>query len=716
MRLRFGPFAFDPQSRLLWRDGTEVALPPRVLGVLEALLDRPGQVVPRQDLLDRVWKDAFVTDTSLAEAVSFLRQALGDDPQSPRFIQTVHRRGYRFLVTPEPEGSVSGQTGVKPGSDQPQAGGRPHSDPSPTPAERAPRRAADWQLVPWSIAALCAGLAIAAVWHTATATPQQAPPVARFELRTAPGTTFDREDAPIAISPDGRSFAWSACEIATDRCALYVRGIDHQDAQPLAGTGGAHTPVFSPDGRWIAFFADGALKKIAAGGGAPTPLASAPDPGGATWTSVGRILFAPSRASGIAQIDGEGATAAPMTRPAADRGELRHRAPASIAAMGRGNAFAFIVASDPDDAAPGALAVAAPDLPATRVLRTGVHRAVPAGHTYLLLSTASDLQAATFDDRSLVLTGSSDSVPAPGGDGVVQFAVSASALALVRAPVAARRLWSDGADAASLARFTSIALSPDARRAAGVVVDRGTSDIWIADLTSGTTTRLSFGGTNVSPAWSADGERILYATRNGAGPFHVVSQAVSDRADAVAPVPGMPEQAFPTSAAARVVALTRYRNEHTAVIVVENGSAPRVLAEGPYDEGAAALSPDGRWVALESSASGRVEIIVRATADGRRVAAVSNDGGHTPHWSADGRAIYFTHGRRLLCVPFAPGADGPASPAQPVLDRAGDRPLAVTPAGRILIERRQDPDSAVVVLQWLRELGDRLPLPVNPPR
>ena len=102
MRISFGPFAFDPQSRLLWREGTEIALPPRVLGVLELLIERAGQVVARQDLLDGVWKDAFVTDTSLAEAVSFLRQALGDDPQSPTYIQTVHRRGYRFLLTPTP--------------------------------------------------------------------------------------------------------------------------------------------------------------------------------------------------------------------------------------------------------------------------------------------------------------------------------------------------------------------------------------------------------------------------------------------------------------------------------------------------------------------------------------------------------------------------------------------------------------------------------------
>src|SRR6187455_466544 len=109
MRVSFGPFAFDRQSRLLWRDGAEVALPPRVLSVLEHLIDRAGQVVARQELLDGVWKDAFVTDTSLAEAVSFLRQALGDDPQAPRYIQTVHRRGYRFLpaLTEAPERSLT---------------------------------------------------------------------------------------------------------------------------------------------------------------------------------------------------------------------------------------------------------------------------------------------------------------------------------------------------------------------------------------------------------------------------------------------------------------------------------------------------------------------------------------------------------------------------------------------------------------------------------
>src|SRR6476661_5122955 len=166
MRIRFGPFAFDRDSRLLWRDGVEVALPPRVLGVLELLVERPGQIVPRQDLLGRVWRDAFVTDTSLAEAVSVLRQALGDDPQSPRYIQTIHRRGYRFLPA------------VDPGSDQGQPGSERWSDSAPTPSIA-------WQLLPWSIAILCAALATAAVWRITREPAPEAPPIARFEVRPA---------------------------------------------------------------------------------------------------------------------------------------------------------------------------------------------------------------------------------------------------------------------------------------------------------------------------------------------------------------------------------------------------------------------------------------------------------------------------------------------------------------------------------------------------
>lgn len=93
----FGPFRFVPGDGL-WRHGQPVALPPRALAVLTALLATPGTVVSKQNLMNAAWPDTFVTESSLLEAIGLLRDALGDDRRKPTYIQTIHRRGYRFIA------------------------------------------------------------------------------------------------------------------------------------------------------------------------------------------------------------------------------------------------------------------------------------------------------------------------------------------------------------------------------------------------------------------------------------------------------------------------------------------------------------------------------------------------------------------------------------------------------------------------------------------
>ena len=373
----------------------------------------------------------------------------------------------------------------------------------------------------------------------------------------------------------------------------------------------------------------------------------------------------------------------------------------------------YIAATNPGQAA-GTLNALAPDAAGPLPLRGGIHRAVPVGGGYLLLAAGPDLQAATFDDRALLLTGASDSVATPASGERPQFAAGADALAVIRSSGAPHRTWSDGADAAALARLGSIAISPDSRRAAGV---DATGDISIVDLAANAATRLTFAGNNASPVWSADGARLLFATRDSAGIFHAVSRAVSDRSDTATPLPSAPPQAFPSSVAADGrVALTEYTDGHTRVIVVTpGGRAPRVLTDGPFDERAAVFSPDGRWLALESTASGRNEIVVRSASDGAR-GTVSAEGGSHARWSDDARSIVFESGRRLMRAPFTGDPAPRTGKAEIVLDRAGERVLAVTPSGRILAERQPPSDTAVIVLHWLRELRERLPLPVNAPR
>ena len=101
----FGPFRFVPGDGL-WRHGQPVSLPPRALAVLAALLASPGTVVSKAELLDAAWPGTFVTESSLLEAIGLLRESLGDDRRRPTYIQTVHRRGYRFIAPlgdPQPE-------------------------------------------------------------------------------------------------------------------------------------------------------------------------------------------------------------------------------------------------------------------------------------------------------------------------------------------------------------------------------------------------------------------------------------------------------------------------------------------------------------------------------------------------------------------------------------------------------------------------------------
>ncbi|MGH9200873.1 MAG: winged helix-turn-helix domain-containing protein, partial [Vicinamibacterales bacterium] len=98
--VRFGPYRFVHGDGL-WKGHDEVALPPRALALLATLIARPGLVASKQELMDAVWPDTFVTESSLLEAVGLLREALGDDRRHPIYIQTVHRRGYRFIARVE---------------------------------------------------------------------------------------------------------------------------------------------------------------------------------------------------------------------------------------------------------------------------------------------------------------------------------------------------------------------------------------------------------------------------------------------------------------------------------------------------------------------------------------------------------------------------------------------------------------------------------------
>jgi DNA-binding winged helix-turn-helix (wHTH) protein len=408
----FGPFTFDRTSRLLWRDHVEVPLPPRVLAVLALLVERPGELVTKQELISAVWRDAFVTETSLAEAISVLRQTLGDDPQRPTYIQTLHRRGYRFVADVQGTASRS----IAPAS-IPTSAAAPVAAP---PVEAEPRLS---MLVPWIIALFALLTAGAAVWRYLDAAPPPVRRPVRFALALPPGLAVAATGGPVAVSNDGSLIALAACK-GSD-CGIYLRPLSQSDPTLVAGTAGGAAPFFSPDGRSIGYFANRRLYVLALSGGSPVAIADAAEPLGAVWLGDGRIVFARSISEGLFVASEDGGHVQALTTPGAGGGG--HRWPAATP-----DGLAVVFTVDGPRGYAGARSMRTPawgrlldDVTAVRVPIAG----------YVLAQRGTDLLASAVDRRAISING----LPVPvanlgASPAAPQFAMSTTGTLIIALP------------------------------------------------------------------------------------------------------------------------------------------------------------------------------------------------------------------------------------------------------------------------------------------
>lgn len=432
--LAFGPFVFDRASRLLARDGVEVPLPPRVLGVLALLLDRAGQLVTKQELMSAVWRDAFVTETSLAEAISVLRQTLGDDPQRPSYIQTLHRRGYRFIaeVTVLPAGggartdAAATEPPTKVAEDRSVVQPDDQREPEATAGADEPEPRLSL-LVPWTVTLFAVLIAGVAVWKYLSAVVPPARPAARFTISLPAGLAVSSSGAPVAISRDGSLIAFAGCR--GDECAIYLRPLSQAEPTPVAGTTAGASPFFSPDGRWLGYFANGRIHTIALAGGSPVAVANAPEPLGATWTRDGQIVFAGRADGGLSIVPMNGGPVTSLTRPAA--GEGSHRWP-DLLRDGSGVVFTVTggAASGHDYAG-----VASLDTRTWGRLLDDVSAVRAATIGFLVGQRGPDFVGVAFEDRSDSTAGLPVAL-APGLflGAVPQFAVSANGTLAIARP------------------------------------------------------------------------------------------------------------------------------------------------------------------------------------------------------------------------------------------------------------------------------------------
>jgi len=681
----FGPFTFDRGNGLL-RNGTrEIPLPPRVLGVLDLLVSRATTVVPKQELIDTVWKDAFVTDTSLAEAISVLRQALGDDPQAPQYIQTVHRRGYRFVAPVSPLSGAS--EAIEPTKSAASI------DP--------PAISIGRQLVPWTVASFSLVLAVITVWqYTHVGAPEA--PMVRLRVEPTSGTAFDRRAPALALSPDGRLLAWSACD---STCRLYIRPLDQLDARAISGTDDASAPFFSPDGRWIGFFAAGKLRKVAIAGGMPVVITDAAQPFGAVWLADGHIVFAASQYGGLMQVTEGGGRTEQLTLPSVDAGEVRHCWPA-LAPGDR--ALLFTIATSPNDEAAARIGL----MPlgqraAWQTIIDNADLAQTVSPDYIAFSRGHEIHAAAFDRARQAIAGSDQALI--GSVARAQFAVSRSgAIAYSIASDATRPsvAWIPTGVPVStdLATLQDLTVTPDGSRVAGVT---GT-DIWVGDVSRGTTTRLTHGGTNVAPVWSGDGAAVYYAAASdGAFEAWRRDSSAAQPANRVLSTASSHRHVFPSSFSrdGRLMAYTESGGLTRGDVKVLNTATGELVAtiETPFDETNGALSPDGTLLAYQSDESGRWEIYLLKLDDQLRV-PISSSGGLDPRWSPDGNTLFYRAGATMRVS--IDGAGHPMSTPVAVPMADGLVITGVASGNRLLARRwgESAPVQAALTLEWTREV------------
>jgi len=291
--VRFGIFDVDLRTGELRKGGAKIKLHGQPFNVLAIPLERPGQVVTREELQQTLWAgDTFVDfEQGLNKAINRVREALGDDANNPRFVETLPRRGYRFIAPLE---------NTSPTTAQP-------------PRDELPVRPSWRQRLLWSAVSLAvAALAGAGVWYLQPS-PAIAKPVIRFTITLPSGQHLAGLDhRALALSPDGTKLAYVAATRGGVQ-EIYVRAMDTDEVSAIGGTVGAANPFFSPDGQWLGFVTLGKLKKIPVNGGSAQTLADGGTFLGATWGSYHTIVFSPL-ASVLQRVSDGGGPAQPVTR------------------------------------------------------------------------------------------------------------------------------------------------------------------------------------------------------------------------------------------------------------------------------------------------------------------------------------------------------------------------------------------------------------------
>jgi serine/threonine protein kinase len=540
---------------------------------------------------------------------------------------------------------------------------------SPSPPSRSlwGKRAA------WIIAgaALLGGLSLLALWSASAPASNDMVSFAVYppaKTLFAPALNMTVDAPQFAISPDGRTLAFVASS-ASSAPTLWLREIADVATRPLLGTENAQNPFWSPDSRWLGFYAGGKVKKVPAAGGAVEVVTETrANFLGGSWGPNDTILFA-SGNEPVYRVNAGGGTTTPVQLMGAP-GESGHYAAPSFLPDGRHFLYSYFSYRKEETG----VYVGSLDSKSKKLLDASTS-AVYAPSGYLLFVDGDTLMAQAFDVERLAPGGRPFLVAEHAG----RNSGSISAISVSRNHTVAyagtlfqksRLTWFDrGGKAVGTVgpegEYTDFRLSPDEMSVATSLVDLkdGNVEIWMTDLARNSTSRFASGGTVAASAtWSPDGGRLIYR-RNATGFMALYQKSAGGGGQERLLNPGkqMGATAVPIdwSPDGRYIAFSvRAPNSGADVwmMPLTGDEKPFPFLASPADEMHCNFSPDGHYVAYSSNESGRFETYVETFPRSDQKWLASTQGGYEPRWGADGREIYYiSEDRRLMAVAVGPG-------------------------------------------------------------
>jgi hypothetical protein len=550
-----------------------------------------------------------------------------------------------------------------------------------------------------------------------------APDPIELSVFPPPGTVWPIElGAPWpSISPDGRQLAFVAVD-ASGLQHLWIRQLDSASPRIVDHTEGAARPFWSPDGRAIGFFADGKIKRVDLPNGAAQVVCDAPYLGGmsASWGSQGTIVFVEN--GGPFRVPASGGTPQLI---ATDSVGARGWQNPSFLPDGRRFLFVDRRPKREDDQ----LCVSSIDAPAPQCFATLASPARYADPGYLLYVRDGVLRLQPFAADRLALTGESTPVSSSfvSVDPVYRpppFSISARALAYHPGTAKSRLAWIDRkgriASVIGDAEEAGAALSRDGSR---MMVNRrdpqhvGDVELWLRVSSVQTWSRFTFGPNDTSPVFSPDGMRVVYASqREGSSRLMVKStNGLEAERQLLQFPPGQDGSPQDWSTDGRWIVYGTIgggTNWDIGMIPADGSGPPQLLLHSPAGERAGKLSPDMKWIAYDSTESGRREIWLQPmppAPSGNRW-QVSNGGGFAPQWRGDGRELfYLAADGKMMAVAITPGPTpiiGASTPLFQTLRREGASGFQVSRDGSQFLlsgpPDLADTDPITVIVNWAR--------------